>query len=147
MHRISHRAVVAAATLAVVVLLSGCLTTGQTSVLDAMNADRGRNNLPDLAIQADAQAKAQAWAEKIAADGRLTHSILSQGIGVRWCRLGENVGYANTVQEVQNAYMGSAGHRGNILNGAWNGVGVGHAIGKVNGRDMVFTVQFFIQTC
>lgn len=147
MHRTPHRAGIVATFAVIVLLLTGCLTTEQASVRDAMNADRQANGLPALAVQADAQAKAQAWAERIAADGRLSHSNLSEGIGVRWCRLGENVGYGSSVQSVQNAYMASSGHRGNILNASWNGVGVGHAVGKVNGRDVVFTVQFFIQTC
>ena len=84
MHRTPHRAGIVATFAVIVLLLTGCLTTEQASVRDAMNADRQANGLPALAVQADAQAKAQAWAERIAADGRLAHSNLSEGIGVRW---------------------------------------------------------------
>lgn len=143
----SRRAVVATVVAAALLFLAGCLTPAQRSVLDAMNADRQEEGLTALAVQTDAQAKAQAWAERLAAEGRLYHSTLSDGIGVRWCRLGENVGYGGSVQGVQDAYMSSSGHRANILNPAWNGVGVGHATGTVNGYQVVFTVQVFITTC
>lgn len=128
-------------------VLAGCLTAEQRSVLDAMNADREANGLVALPTQEDAQKKAQAWAEKLAAEGTLYHSDLREGIEVRWCRLGENVGYASTVEGVQAGYMGSPGHRANILSTEWNGVGVGHAVGKVGRHEVVFTVQFFIKTC
>lgn len=138
-----HRVLLVGALFAVMTLLSACLNTGQTQVLDAMNADRkayGRKTLP---TQYDAQKKAQAWAEKLARENTLYHSNLPSGINVRWCALGENVGYGSTVAAVEKAYMNSPGHKANILNTTWNGVGVGYA--KNGSR--VFTVQFFIKTC
>lgn len=142
-----RRVSVAAGVVAVALLLTGCLTPGQESVLNELNADRrvyGRSNLP---IHDQAQAKAQAWAEKLASEGRLYHSNLQSGITARWCGLGENVGYGGSVAQIQDAYMASAGHRANVLNTTWNGVGVGYAIGKVNGVSVIFTVHSFIQTC
>lgn len=142
-----RRVSVAAGVVAVALLLTGCLTPGQDSVLNELNADRrvhGRSNLP---IHDQAQAKAQAWAEKLAREGRLYHSNLQSGITARWCGLGENVGYGGSVAQIQDAYMASAGHRANVLNTTWNGVGVGYAIGKVNGVSVIFTVHSFIQTC
>ena len=65
------------------------------------------------------------------------------GIKVRWCSIGENVGYGPSVAAIEDAYMASAGHRANILNTKWNGVGVGYA---KNGN-RIFTVQVFIKTC
>ena len=49
--------------------------------------------------------------------------------------------------QIQDAYMASAGHRDNVLNTSWNGVGVGYATGKVNGVTVIFTVHSFIRTC
>jgi len=133
--------------MATAMILSACLTPEQDSVLSELNADRRANNRTTLAVQADAQVKAQAWAEKLAREGKLYHSNLSDGIGVRWCSLGENVGYGGSVASVQDAYMRSSGHKANVLSTAWNGVGVGYAKGKVNGHNVVFTVQVFIKTC
>ena len=128
---------------AAVSILSACLTSAQTQVLDEMNADRTANRLRALPTQSDAQAKAQAWAEKIARDNKLSHSTLTDGIRVRWCSIGENVGYGGSVPAIEDAYMASPGHRANILSSKWNGVGVGYA----RNGNRIFTVQVFIQTC
>ncbi len=124
-------------------LLTGCLTTQQESVRSAMTHDRHAHNLQQLRVQADAQAKAQAWAERLAHDGYLHHSNLSDGIHVRWCSLGENVGSGPNVTAVEQAYMASPAHRANILATRWNGVGVGYA---TRGQT-VYTVHVFIRTC
>lgn len=142
-----RRLSIAAGAVVALGLLAGCLTPGQTSVLNELNADRRANGRTTLSTHAQAQAKAQAWAEKLAREGRLYHSTLADGITAKWCGLGENVGYGNTVAGIQDAYMASAGHKANVLNTTWNGVGVGHATGKVNGVTVTFTVQFFIRTC
>lgn len=131
------------AMLATMMLLAGCLKAGQSQVLSELNADRKAHGLRTLPTQADAQRKAQAWAEKLARENRLYHSTLSSGINTRWCSLGENVGYGPSVAAVEDGYMNSAGHKANILNTKWNGVGVGYA---KNGN-RVFTVQVFIKTC
>lgn len=124
-------------------LLTGCLGPAQQEVYDELMADRGANGLSGLPVQAQAQRKAQAWAEKLAAEGKLYHSTLSDGIDVRWCSIGENVGYGPSVPAVQDAYMASPGHKANIISTKWNGVGVGYA--KSGKR--VHTVQVFIRTC
>jgi len=115
----------------------------QAAVKNALNADRTRNGLAGLRTQGDAQAKAQAWANQLARDGRIYHSTITDGIHTRWCSLGENVGYGPSVAVIDNAYMHSPHHRANILDRRWNGVGVGYAVrGKV-----VYTVHVFIKTC
>lgn len=123
--------------------LAGCLTYEQEVVLNHLNRDRVAHGRTRLSTHSQAQAKAQAWADKLARDGRLSHSNLPDGITVRWCGLAENVGYGGNAEIVQKAYMNSPGHRANILNTRWNGVGTGYA--KKDGR--VYTVQVFIQTC
>ena len=138
-----HRIVAVLAVLVSLAILTGCLNTAQSKVLSELNIDRKAYRLRTLGTQADAQRKAQAWAEKLARENRLYHSTLSSGIKVRWCSIGENVGYGPTVGAIEDAYMASSGHRANILNTKWNGVGVGYA---KNGN-RTFTVQVFIKTC
>lgn len=138
-----HRRILVATVLCAVALLTGCLRSTQNQVLSELNADRTAHNLRALSVQADAQNKAQAWAEKLARENKLYHSTLSDGIRVKWCSLGENVGYGPNVPAIEDAYMNSSGHRANILSTKWNGVGVGYA---TNGS-RVYTVQFFIKTC
>jgi uncharacterized protein YkwD len=124
---------------------TGCfaLTSNQTSTLNAMNNDRASNKLGRLTVQAQAQAKAQAWANKLASENTLYHSNLPDGITVGWCSLGENIGYGPSISAIETAYMNSPGHRANILSTKWNGAGVGVA----RNGDRVFTVQEFIKTC
>lgn len=139
----NRRRVALATVLCAMALLTGCLRSTQSQVLNELNADRAAYKLRTLGTQADAQAKAQAWAEKLARENTLYHSTLSDGIRVKWCSLGENVGYGPNVPAIEDAYMNSSGHRANILSTKWNGVGVGYA---TNGK-RVFTVQVFIKTC
>lgn len=131
--------------LALVLLLAGCMSEGQTAVQRELNADRTAHRLRALPTHPQLNAKAQAWAEKLARDGRLSHSNLSSGAPSCWRALGENVGYGASVAAVQDAYMSSSGHRSNILSTkhAWNYVGVGYA--KAGSR--VYTVQVFMVGC
>jgi uncharacterized protein YkwD len=53
---------------------------------------------------------------------------------------GENVGVAATVFRMHRAFMGSSGHRGNILRGGYSRVG----IGVIRARERVWaTVMFY----
>jgi uncharacterized protein YkwD len=54
-------------------------------------------------------------------------------------RIGENVGRASDVNEMHQAFMGSAGHRENVLASYWKKVGVG--IRKSGGN--VWTTELF----
>jgi uncharacterized protein YkwD len=137
------RQVAIVALVVAVSLLTACLRPTQAQVLDELNADRKANGRRVLPTQVDAQNKAQAWAERLARENRLYHSTLSNGINTKWCSLGENVGYGPSAAAIQDGYMGSSGHRANVLNTKWNGVGVGYA---TNGN-RVYTVQVFIKTC
>lgn len=141
--RVTRKTTLAVAMAVTITFLAGCLSHDQQRTLDVMNWDRHVNGRSVLSVHNQAQAKAQAWAQKLAREGRIYHSNLSDGITVRWCGLAENVGYGASTEAVQQAYMNSPGHRANILNNSWNGVGVGHA--KSGGR--VYTVQVFIRTC
>ena len=122
---------------------TGRLTSAQLAAKNAVNRERKLNGRAVLVSEADAQAKAQAWANRLAAEGRIYHSRLSDGIRTRWCSLGENVGYGPTQASIQKAFMGSARHRANILNPKFTGVGVGVAYRG----NVVYVVQFFIKPC
>lgn len=134
---------VAALAVALVVVLSGCISSGQTAVQDELNADRNAHGLRSLPTHGQLNTKAQAWAEKLARDGVLSHSHLPSGVPSCWRSLGENVGYGSSAAGVQDAYMRSSAHRSKILQSNWSYVGVGYA--KAGSR--VYTVQVFMQGC
>lgn len=124
-------------------LLTACLNTNQVQVLNALNNDRKAHSLRSLPTHAQAQTKAQKWAEELARTGKLKHSNLRDGITACWRSLGENVGMGPSVASIERAYMKSSGHRANILSTQWNGVGVGYA----KRGSTVYTVQVFIKAC
>lgn len=130
-----------AVTLALV--LTACLTSGQSAVQNELNADRRAHGRSALRTHATLNQKAQAWAERLARENRLYHSNLASGAPSCWRALGENVGYGSSVASVQDAYMASSGHRANVLKTTWNWVGVGMA----RNGNRVFTVQVFMTGC
>jgi uncharacterized protein YkwD len=126
--------------------MTGCEpshTSKQTLVRTQLNQQRSKYGRRALPMHAQAAAKAQAWAEKLARDGRLSHSNLESGISTRWCALGENVGMGPGSSTIHNAFMNSSGHRANVLSTKWNGVGTGY----VRKGNTTYVVHVFIKTC
>ena len=138
-----HLARAAGLLVAVALLLTACQSDGQNAVQNEMNADRQAHGLAALPSHDQLNQKAQAWAEKLARDGKLSHSNLASGMPSCWQSIGENVGYGSTAAQVEDAYMNSAGHRANILDRRWKWAGVGYAVAG----SRVYTVQVFMQGC
>jgi uncharacterized protein YkwD len=134
----------AVALVAAVTLFAGCFgTQGQYDAFIAMNSDRSAHEVGPLIPHGELIAKAQAWADHLAAENSLSHSTLSDGVPGCWQALGENVGYGSSIGGVEDAFMGSTDHRTNLLNGAYDYAGTGVA---TNGS-RVFVVQVFMQGC
>jgi uncharacterized protein YkwD len=90
-------------------------------------------------------AKAEDWAQHLAATGKLAHSNITAGLGdLPWRALGENVGVSwptgDTLRSLQDAFASSPVHRANLLSGTFNKMGVGVATGA-DGR--VWVVEVF----
>lgn len=149
----SKRTVIASFAIVAALLFSSCeLNDNQKQVAHYLNSSRrsvlGQN--ATIGTNWLAQNKAQAWAEKLASEGTLYHSTLSDGMGTPgtdWCNLGENVGYGPSIKAINDAYMNSPGHRANIVNPGFDAMGVGHAMGYVNGQRVHFTTQVFVGNC
>lgn len=141
--RLRRRTATVVAIAAALALLTACLNSDQSQVLSRLNNDRQAHGRSSLSTHAQAQAKAQKWAEHLARTGNLSHSNLTDGISGCWRNLGENVGSGPSVAAIQQAYMNSSGHRANILSTTWNGVGVGYA----KRGNVVYTVHVFIKSC
>src|SRR6056297_3300909 len=107
--------------------LVGCLNPDAQRAYDLLNADRAGRGMATLALDETLNAKAQAWAETLAARGQLAHSSLSDGAPVGWSRLGENVGVGASADSVHGALLRSAGHRARMLDAGYTHVGVGAA--------------------
>ena len=88
-------------------------------------------------------AKAQAWADRLAAQGYLEHSNLAdRNWSTTRTKLGENVAYGPSMEAVHDNLMRSAPHRANILSVDYNKVGTGVAFSPIG---TVWVVQEFMQ--
>jgi uncharacterized protein YkwD len=91
-----------------------------------INASRAQNGRAPVEFHGDLWFKAQAWADHLSNQQRLSHSNLPDGLGhLPWRKLGENVGVGGSLGSIHNAFMGSSGHRANILDSAFNYSAVG----------------------
>jgi uncharacterized protein YkwD len=125
---------------AVAVVASGCLGTPEARAsADLANAERTGRGIPALRVDATLTAKAQNWANRMASERWVRHSVLSDGAGSDWRRLGENVGRAGSVGEMNALFMNSPSHRASILNGGFDRIGVG--VAEAHGQ--VWVVQVF----
>jgi Cysteine-rich secretory protein family len=93
----------------------------------ATNTARISAGLAPLTVNAQLSTVAQAWANKLAAAGTLSHNPALQTLVTNWTVLGENVGMAGDVPTVQNAFMHSPEHKANILDPRFTQMGVGSA--------------------
>lgn len=120
-----------------VTLLSGC--TPGIMAAGMVNGERRDRGIHELTWDDALAAKAQAWAEKMAADGKLSHSTLSDNQQPGWTALAENVAQNSSVEGAHQAFMNSSGHRTNILSSTYTKIGVG----VVESGGYVWVVQEF----
>ena len=124
---------------AVAIVLSAC-SPQQVDTFQRINYDRMDNGLIGMSINDSLMAKAQAWADRLAAIGYLWHSDLTDGVDPGWWMLGENVGSGPSADAIEQAFLNSPSHRANILNPEFNWAGTGVA---VSGNGTVYLVQVF----
>lgn len=76
-------------------------------------------------------------------DGKKPWEWIDQG-AYQFLYMGENLAMDfSSAEVVHQAFMNSASHRKNILNSKYTDIGMGIAMGKINGRDTIVLVQFF----
>lgn len=129
-HRSSTKRCMPGATvvlLALLALLTGCQRELGGKSLQLINESRAAHGLPALRWDQQAAQKAQKWAERLARQGRLEHSNLSDGM-TGWRRLGENVGYHSSVENVHRLFLGSPTHRQTMLSRSYDAVGIGAVV-------------------
>lgn len=118
----------------------GCFSNGAADEsASRVNAERTARGLRPLVPSGTLIAKAQGWAERMAASGAARHSNLAEGAGNDWRVLGENVGAAASIGEMHGMFMDSPNHRASILDGRYDRFGVG--VAEAGGR--YFVVQVF----
>lgn len=119
------------------------IPTYSDRVLALTNAERTSRGLRPLAFSPCADGYADSWATTLAQRGSLSHQALAPILTACGAsRIGENVAYGNvTPEQLVTMWMGSTGHRANILTAGYTHLGVGAAT-TATGR--VFGVQVFV---
>ncbi|PRY68890.1 putative cell wall binding repeat protein [Glaciihabitans tibetensis] len=103
----------------------------QDSVASLVNSERAAVGAASLVRDAQMDAAAQEWANTQASQRQMMHSTTqwrSARIPANWTIQGENVaaGYP-TAERVMSGWMGSTGHRENILRKSFTRIGVGYS--------------------
>jgi uncharacterized protein YkwD len=120
-------------------------------VFDLTNVEREKAGLAPLVFSPELEQSAQSYSQLLASSGCFDHTcgpvpnfIDRDGFAgyTGWTALGENLaaGYA-TPEEVVAGWMGSPGHRDNILSPLYTEVGIGWA--KGSGRFKWYWAQEF----
>lgn len=121
----------------------------EQKVVDLVNAERAKVGLKPLTVDLQLAKVARLKAEDMRDNNYFSHESPTYGsffnmlqkFGITYRTAGENIaaGY-RTPEAVVAAWMGSPGHRSNILNPNFTAIGVGHAKG---GRYGNYWVQLF----
>ncbi len=106
-----------------------------------INGLRTSRGLAPLEVHGDLVAAATDWASHLADIDRLEHDgDLAGDVGVRWSKLGENVGFGTAVGPVWDAFVASPGHFANLVDPQYTHLGV--AVVVDGGR--LYTVHRFM---
>ena len=116
-------------TLAVAPLARADSTTNAQFV-SYTNSARSQNGLPSYVVSSDLTSIANQWAAHMAANRTLAHNPSAYSEVCCWRAMGENVGVGSTASQIQQAFMASPEHRGNILSSTYTEVGIGTARGS-----------------
>ncbi|HYD09813.1 MAG TPA: CAP domain-containing protein [Acidimicrobiales bacterium] len=135
-----HRRIAALVLALVLLVVAGACSPQEADSFLRTNEIRAARALAPLGWNEGAYAKAVAWSEHMANEGRLSHSELSDGLAGGWRRLGENVAYAGSVEQAMDALEASPGHLANMTNPEFSSV----AIGVVERDGRVWVTQVFV---
>jgi len=123
------------------------LTSAENELYNLVNEERTRHNLPTFAPDAHLVAAARKHSEAMAAAGKLSHQLpvepelkvrLAQA-GARFDAVAENVAKSESVQNAHLELMYSPGHRANLLNPAYDAIG----IAVVEKGQMIYVTEDF----
>ncbi len=126
----------------------------ERELLILVNRDRAAAGLEPVERDSRLQEVARAYSREMARTGEVAHVSSKSGAAmdrVRAARvsplpsmLAENLGRAFSTREVESAFMGSPGHRANILNPDMTHLGIGVVAGQaVGGATPLFFTQLF----
>lgn len=115
--------------------------TRRDRMLHLLNQTRRNHGLPVFRLNVDLSHFAWQHSKRMAEKNDCFHTLdLYDAVrSYHPSTWGENVGGAGTVRRIRYLWMGSAGHRANILNGRFRRIG----IGVVRARGLVWVTAIF----
>lgn len=128
---------------------SGVNASAEQQALTLINADRAASGLPALKLNDKLTVLARDYAQDMIDRDFFSHYNPEgqspfdrmQQYGISYQYAGENLAINRSVEAAEKAFMNSAGHRANILNGNYSEIGIGV---KYDGSQ-VYVVQEFIK--
>ncbi|WP_426980578.1 CAP domain-containing protein [Bacillus pseudomycoides] len=113
----------------------GSLSEFEQRVVELTNAERAKQGLPALKVDAELSKVARTKSEDMQKNNYFDHTSPTYGspfdmmkkFGISYKSAGENIAQGQrTPEEVVQAWMNSEGHRANILNSGYTHIGVGY---------------------
>ena len=105
-------------------LAPGAFAASEDSFLSKLNAERTSRGLSALSSHWDLVDDAEAHSNRMMDSNDLHHNPNLGNVTTGWVSLGENVGVGPSVNSIHSSFMGSSGHRSNIL-GDFTHIGIG----------------------
>ena len=128
------------------------LNTEEKRTFALHNAARRDRDLKPLCVHPALQKAARAHSKDMIERDYFSHVTKGRNedacerirrYGYSWSACGENIGYRSTPDRMFDAWMGSSGHRANILSGRFREVGIGTHTGNYGDFETtMYTVDF-----
>ncbi len=124
-------------------------TANEEKIFELTNAERKKEDVATLKLNAELSKIARAHSENMARQGKMAHDLddktpfdRMRGAGFLYTYAGENVakGTNVTLPAIMDGWMKSEGHRKNILKTEFSDIGVG--IARAANGDVYFTQLF-----
>ena len=127
---------------------SASLSVQEQEAGNLLNSDRGRYNLPALAIDPELSRIARIKSQDMLEHGYFAHTSPAYGdvramltrFGYSYTAASENIARHSTIEKAQAAFLSSPAHRRNVLSTAYTKVGIGVAVAPAG---YVYVTQIF----
>ena len=124
------------------------LTTEESKMVNLVNQERTNQGIKPLSVNMSLVTLARKKSQDMVANNYFDHTSPTYGspfdmmknAGISYKTAGENLAGASTTEIAHQNLMNSPGHRANILNTAFNQIGIGIASGSQYGN--IFTQMF-----
>lgn len=114
----------------------------ESEFVAGVNRVRANAGLPPLATDGELTGVARAWSDRMAGQNAISHNPnVGNQVGAPWTTIGENVGTGYDVGTIMQAFVDSSSHYRNIVQPAYDYIGVGVTWGS-DGR--MYTTHVFM---